>query len=363
MTKKLGRTLRGVLVSACVSALACLSLGGLGGKGSAAFADELEIRRLPGVALTARNKCTTILRISRSGPVKTLLLVAGDIGRYTMEADGELSPPPVWLLMRNKVAVAAINKPGISLSASGLSATKGAATKGATTKAASAKSATQVNDNIFMGYSIGKMVDCWADYLKQLSRQPPAGVTINRVLMLGSGEGAHVMIRLYDRLIKERSSLAQKVKTIYLTGFSIDGAYDKDMPYELGKETWQKLQDVINNKALAKKAKEKAVYELMDRSRGLTWFEDLKAHQNLSGLFDNFRKAGSNIYFNIYQGLDDNMHDIAGFRAWEAANIAAKDAGKPHINAFIRYYTGDYGLNTAASNDLYTSLAWDIIGR
>lgn len=332
-----------------------------------AHADELSIERIPGVALSGRNKCATILRMTQgSKKIKTLLLVAGDIGRYSMERDGELSPPPVWLLMRDRVAVAALNKPGISL---GPPASRAPAKTKRDDKQGAAL-VTRVNDNVFMNYSIAKVVDCWVDYLKQLNAQPPARLTINRIVMLGSGEGAHVMVRLYDRLIKERSALAQKVKTLYLTGFSVDGAYRKDLPYELGDKKWAKLQKLLaegkqadTKGAKAQGAKALKVYELMNRSRGLAWLEDLKAHENLATLFKGFHKAGSKIYFNFYQGLDDNTHDIEGNRSWEVANSAAKDKGEPHINAFVRYYTGDYGLNTAASNDIYTGLAWDTIGR
>lgn len=314
---------------------------------TASYGDELDIRRVSGTALTGRSKCATILRITNvrgakpgSTPIKTLLLVAGDVGRYSMEIDAELSPPPVWLLLRNKLAVAAINKPGISLIGDGT---------------------VKVNDNILQNYTMGQLVDCWADYLKQLSRQPPAGMKINRIVMLGSGEGAHVMIRLYGRLIADRSPLAQRVKTIYMTGFSVDGGYDIDMAYALGKEKWAQVKKLMAAPQTA--ATTKAVYELMAKSRSIPWLKDLKAHQNLRVFFERFHQAGSKIYFNMYQGLDDSLHDIAGNRTWEVANLKAKDEGKPHIEAFIRYYSGGAGLNTAASNDLYTSLAWDIIAK
>lgn len=319
-----------------------------------AAADELDIRRIPGTALAGRDKCTTILRLTKvrgekldKKPIRTLLLVAGDVGRYSMAVDDELSPPPVWLLMRHRIAVAALNKPGISMAADG---------------------SVQVNDNILQNYTIGSLVDCWVSYLRQLERQPPAGLKVRRIVMLGSGEGAHVMIRLYDKLIALRSPLAQRVKTLYLTGFSVAGAYDTDLPYALGKDTWAKVKALIPANAkhgtkLSARARGKAAYELMNKSRGLPWLADLKAHQDLRQAFQRFHKAGSKIYFNMYFGLDDALHDIEGNRNWERDNTLASDAGKPAIAAFVRYYSGGAGLNTAASNDLYTALAWDVTAK
>lgn len=297
--------------------------------------DELNIHRKQFNVLSGRKKCTAVLRYTKAEkPIKHLLVVANDIGRYSVEMDDEMPPPPVWLLMRNEVGVLSVNKPGVSLSKD---------------------KELSINENIFRNNSIQDLVNCIERAIDYQLTNQNSKVAINKIMLLGHGEGVSVAVRVFKQLIEKKPKIAQKVLTLYLAGSSFNNLFDYEIKNLIGEEKWPKYTELFEKKDVD------GLYNFFEQTLSYNWLVDIKANQNLGTYFDYFASRGVKSYINVYTGLNDFTIDFESVKKYEAANLAKLEQKKPSLNMFYKYYNSENGLNTSASNDIFTSMFWDIL--
>jgi pimeloyl-ACP methyl ester carboxylesterase len=193
-------------------------------------------------------------------------------------------------------------------------------------------STTRIDDAPFKRHTQGTLLDC-AEQAMHLSARSGSET---RWHLRGHSEGAQIALALVDRLLTERPADAERVKTLVLSGLSLEPFGDI-------------LRRQLADKPRLARAVDECDWNIMRQAMGLSCDYVQDAGNQPSG-FDLFRRlaaTSSKVPIRVFQGNRDVNTPADFVRQLEAWNAA-----DGHLDLTVRYYDGAHAGTPEAQKEV-----------